>query len=274
MTQFANGAGFAQPFANNFGVAIQPTNRYLVQEPLGKRPFPSDLESEMEYVPRAKRRFDKISACLENFSISKETPTNTNELLMDSSSDDDNDGMEEEMIDIDACTSQSEPIISEPDDEPLTLKKLKLDDSLKSFLERAKQSPDAFLPHKSPKRGDEVVLWNPRLILTPKNEVNMSGRITEISEEDEKQIEDENRRKLIETEGMLDDEQINELMASHGIVEFSSSDGSNSDMGSSCSSPSSQIVEIDDINTRECNTPTSLTNGSVSDEDIMEFDEY
>ncbi|CAI5445545.1 unnamed protein product [Caenorhabditis angaria] len=248
-------------------------HQYFVQEPLGKRPFPVEFEYDMEYVPRSKRRFDKISSCLENFSISNDTP---NSIPLDSSSEDDE--MEEifEPIQSTSSPSSEEPFIIEPeDDEPATAKKIRLDESLQRYLRNAREYDDLmFLPKKEALRGDEITLWQPKILISPRNDFNMTGRITEIDEEEEERVENEIKDRIIENEGMLDEDL---PIQNCGIVELDEDVSEPSSWNSSPipSPPSSQIVELDEESRDTIlTTPTSLTNGSVSDDYLedMEFD--
>lgn len=218
----------------------------------------------MEYVPRTKRRYDKISACLENFSISSDKP---NPIQIESSSDEEMDDVPDYEQDVE---STSTPVVVEPDDEPALAKKIRLDGSLQKYLEQCKQDPYAYLPKKEALKGNEVAIWQPTILVSPKNDNNMFGRIQEIDDEEEERLNEEIKTRIIENEGMVDEDARQEETT--GIVELGSG-SDHSDIGSSWSSPNpsptgsiSNIVELDP------NSPNSLTNGSVSDEEMMEFD--
>lgn len=123
-----------------------------------------------------------------------------------------------------------------------------------------------FRPEKL--KGNEMVIWQPRILVSPKNDFNMAGRIQEIDDEEEDRVNEEIKTRIIENEGMIDEDTRNETT---GIVELGTG-SDHSDIGSSWSSPmasptgSSQIVELDP------DSPNSLTNGSVTDEEMMEFE--
>ncbi|CAI2348490.1 unnamed protein product [Caenorhabditis sp. 36 PRJEB53466] len=245
----------------NFGSQRNPEVQYYVREPNGKRPFPVEFELDMEYVPKAKRKFDKISACLENFSISNDEPSRIN---LDFSSDEEM----EEIGDEGNGPSSSAPLVVEPDDEPAVPKKIRLDESVQKYLQKCRQEPYLFLPKGEPLKGNEMVIWQPRLLISPKNDFNMVGRIQEIDDEEEQRVNEKIKERIIENEGMVDADADEETTT--GIVELSYG-SDHSDIGSSWNSPipspSSQIVELD------ADSPSSLTNGSVTDEDMMEFDD-
>uniref|UniRef100_A0A1I7U5P9 ELM2 domain-containing protein n=1 Tax=Caenorhabditis tropicalis TaxID=1561998 RepID=A0A1I7U5P9_9PELO len=215
----------------------------------------------MEYVPRTKRRFDKISASLENFSISSDRPSPIN---LESSSDEE---MDEAPLSPESVEEETAaPVIVEPDDEPAVAKKIRLDGNLQKYLDRYKQhDPLHFLPKKEALKGNEIAIWQPKILVSPKNDFNMSGRIQEIDDEESDRIEEEQRARIIENEGMVDEETTTETT---GIVDLNSED--HSDIGSSWSSrecsPTNICVELGD------SSPTSLTNGSVTDEEMMEFE--
>ncbi|CAA78470.1 uncharacterized protein CELE_R107.5 [Caenorhabditis elegans] len=272
MTQLTN---FSESFSNQNSNLHQPynfnshqppeENHYYVREPNGKRPFPVEFELDMEYVPRTKRRFDKISACLENFSISNDKPSPIN---MESSSDEEMDEVYDDS-NFDQCTeSTSIPLVVEPDDEPAVAKKIRLDESIQRYFEKCRQGPIDFLPKPEKLKGNEMVIWQPRILVSPKNDFNMAGRIQEIDDEEEDRVNEEIKTRIIENEGMIDEDTRNETT---GIVELGTG-SDHSDIGSSWSSPmasptgSSQIVELDP------DSPNSLTNGSVTDEEMMEFE--
>uniref|UniRef100_A0A8R1I0I1 Uncharacterized protein n=1 Tax=Caenorhabditis japonica TaxID=281687 RepID=A0A8R1I0I1_CAEJA len=248
----------------NFGAPHYPSeDNYFVREPTGKRPFPVEFESDMEYVPRTKRRFDKISACLENFSISNDKPS---EINLDSSSDEEMEELHSDPGFDESIPTTSAPLVVEPDDEPAVAKKIRLDESIQRYLEKCRNNPYIGLPKSGKLKGNEMVIWQPHLLVSPKNDFNMAGRIQEIDDEEEERLNEEIKERVIENEGMVDDYA---SVVTTGIVELGSG-SEHSDIGSSWSSPvpsptgSSQIVELD---------ANSLSNGSVTDEDMMEFDD-
>lgn len=163
----------------------------------------------------------------------------------------------------------SSPLVVEPDDEPAVAKKIRLDESIQRYLEKCRQEPAMFLPKPGKLKGNEMVLWQPTLLVSPKNDFNMAGRIQEIDDEEEERVKEEIKERIIENEGMIDGD-ADEVTT--GIVDLDSG-SEHSDIGSSWSSPvpsptgSSQIVELDP------DSPHSLTNGSVSDEEMMEFED-
>ncbi|CAO4370846.1 unnamed protein product [Caenorhabditis nigoni] len=274
--QFSNqqNSNYQQQFYNfdSLNNSSSPSQRiddihYYVREPNGKRPFPTEFELDMEYVPRTKRRYDKISACLESFSISNDKP---NPINLESSSDEEMDEVTIPEYD-EEIESTSTPVVVEPDDEPAVAKKIRLDGSLQKYLEKCKQDPYAFLPKAETLKGNEVAIWQPTILVSPKNDNNMFGRIQEIDDEEEERLNEEIKSRIIENEGMVD-EDTSRQEETIGIVELGSG-SDHSDIGSSWSSPipsptgsSTHIVELDP------GSPNSLTNGSVSDEEMMEFD--
>ncbi|EGT56762.1 hypothetical protein CAEBREN_15346 [Caenorhabditis brenneri] len=274
MTQLTNNFnGFANQGFCNFNSAPHQQHSdeemtYYVREPNGKRPFPVEFEMDMEYVPpRAKRRFDRISACLENFSISNDKPLPMN---LESSSDEEMDEIvTPPSIDEDTETT-SGPLVVEPDDEPAVAKKIRLDGTLQRYLDKYKQADIQFLPKPEKLRGDEIAIWQPKILVSPKNDFNMSGRIQEIDDDEADQLAEEVKTRIIENEGMVDEEQNNQEETT-GIVDLNCASDL-SDIGSSWSSPvsspgsSGQIVELDS------DSLNSLTNGYVTDEEMMEFE--
>ncbi|CAD6185685.1 unnamed protein product [Caenorhabditis auriculariae] len=249
-----------------------PESRYYVQEPRVKRAHQDD-EQDMEYAPRAKRRFDKISARLENFSISNDrvTPLQT----FDSSSDDEMEEiLPEESNNIASSSVEEcvEPLILEPEeDEPP--KKLRLDERLQMYLEMARNNHLDFIPKSAKTRGDELVVWRAPVTINPFDDPTMSGRIRELTEEEEQDVFEEMKHRQLLFDGMTSEEPSdngNCIVDCDASSVASSTEGSFVDLDSPLPSPPN-IVEVTEER-RDLSSPTSLTNGSVSDEEMMDFD--
>ncbi|PAV84977.1 hypothetical protein WR25_12899 [Diploscapter pachys] len=146
-------------------------NFYYVQEPRTKRHHEGE-DMFSEYAPRQKRKFDRISERFQNFSISKDAPLLTGTSTMDTSSDEEFDDGNSPM-----------GIVQEPEEEDEPPKKIRIDEKLKAYLERARQAREPFLPrlHHSVK-GDEVAVWRPTGLRNPFDDPSMQGRISEIEE--------------------------------------------------------------------------------------------
>ncbi|VDK65995.1 unnamed protein product [Cylicostephanus goldi] len=109
-----------------FGSQKPSTSSYNPHELLGKRHGEDDSDA-----PRAKRRFERVSAQFERFSISEEGERN-GRLSMDTSDSDDSDAVNNKLSDDDA-----EGLVEEPDENANG--GLLLNDYLKDYLQRMKQ---------------------------------------------------------------------------------------------------------------------------------------
>ncbi|GMT19469.1 hypothetical protein PFISCL1PPCAC_10766 [Pristionchus fissidentatus] len=250
----------------------------IVQHPPGKRIRSLQDMRHAEGAPRAKRRFERISARFENFSISSEPSTPSLGHSMESSSDDDDlvqesMGMREEGNDEHVCSS----VVEEPDDDSaLTAKRLRLADELSDYLERARDQPILWKRMMEASKVSEgaLTIWRPPVpAANPFDDPSMRGRINELSDDDNEIDED--------GDVVIDDEihHVGEISPSVSYPDdpyresSSTLDSLPSTISSSpVSSPSpdsesgygNRIVEIADGGTS--------TDSSLEDDDAMEMD--
>lgn len=245
----------------------------IVQQPASKRHL--DMR-HAEGAPRAKRRFEKVAAQFENFSISNNTAPVTRQSLADGCSSDDDDPihgstMGEQMMEGTGNTST----IEEPDDESsLTTKRLRLADELSEYLEKSKEQPIMWKKMMEESRVSEgaLIVWKPPVPLSnPFDDPSMKGRINELSD-DEDEID-------MDGDVVIDDE-IAHAGDTHPQVSYpdesyrdssSTLDSIPSTLSSSpISSPDSEsgygnrIVEVADGGT--------ATDSSLEDDEAMEMD--
>ncbi|GMS89431.1 hypothetical protein PENTCL1PPCAC_11606 [Pristionchus entomophagus] len=165
----------------------------IVQQPPTKRHLVRFDMRHAEGAPRAKRRFEKVAAQFENFSISNNTAPVTGQSFESSSDDDElihGSSMGEQMNEETANGST----IEEPDDESsLTRKRLRLADELSEYLEKAKEHPIMWKKMMEESRVSEgaLTVWRPPVPLSnPFDDPSMKGRINELSEDEDEIDED------------------------------------------------------------------------------------
>ncbi|KAK6056721.1 hypothetical protein COOONC_05768 [Cooperia oncophora] len=136
-------------------------------------------------APRAKRRFEKINAKFERFSISGDDEGNKQPEMDTSDSDaDDDDLADDEWFANDEFTDDkpAQVIVEEPTDEP---NQLLLNDCLQRYLDLMKQTNGISIPTRGVIRGNELMVWRP----LPENrdpfdDPTMKGRIQEVDSTD------------------------------------------------------------------------------------------
>ncbi|KJH48803.1 hypothetical protein DICVIV_05056 [Dictyocaulus viviparus] len=150
----------------------------IIRESVGKRHGDLSKRSigfkDDDDAPRAKRRFERMSAQLERFSISDEEKIKRQDSMETLGSDDEyssNDGFMKEQ--------STEAIIEEPDEDQTS--RVVLDHYLQDYIDRMKQSDNFGLPTRDVIRGNELVIWRP--LVPPSDpflDPTMKGRIQEV----------------------------------------------------------------------------------------------
>ncbi|XGW18805.1 hypothetical protein V3C99_002977 [Haemonchus contortus] len=131
-------------------------------------------------APRAKRRFEKVNAKFERFSISGDDESNRQpEMDTSDSEEDDDDWLANDDFTGD---SSSEGIVEEPNEDS---KQLFLNECLQRYIERMKQTNGINLPTRGAIQGHELVVWRPLpVIKDPFDDPTMKGRIQELDHAD------------------------------------------------------------------------------------------
>ncbi|KAK5986799.1 hypothetical protein GCK32_010124 [Trichostrongylus colubriformis] len=124
-------------------------------------------------APRAKRRFEKINAKLEKFSISGDDECDRRPDMDTSESGGDDDDDDDAWLDsdefIDEGTSQT--IVEEPEEEP---NEFLLNECLQRYIDHMKET-----------NGNELVVWRPLpRVQDPFDDPTMKGRIQEVDHAD------------------------------------------------------------------------------------------
>ncbi|VDM59392.1 unnamed protein product [Angiostrongylus costaricensis] len=142
----------------------------IIREAWGKR----HVDMDDDEAPRAKRRFERVSAQFERFSISSERHSKGRENMDTSESDEEwssSDGFADEQ--------SIEGIIEEPDEQSTS--RVILDDCLQNYIDRMKQISSFGLPSRDVIHGNELVVWRPLTgISDPFLDPTMKGRIQEV----------------------------------------------------------------------------------------------
>ncbi|KIH66323.1 hypothetical protein ANCDUO_03349 [Ancylostoma duodenale] len=144
----------------------KPTaSSHITRDLLGKRHGENDLDA-----PRAKRRFERVSAQFERFRISEGGDDN-GRIEMDTDSEEEGD-VHRNSTD----NALTEGVVEEPDD---SSNGFLLGDYLKDYLERMKQ--ENILPSRSSIKGNELAIWRPLTeFRDPFEDPTMKGRIQEV----------------------------------------------------------------------------------------------
>ncbi|EYB86845.1 hypothetical protein Y032_0272g931 [Ancylostoma ceylanicum] len=121
-------------------------------------------------APRAKRRFERVSAQFERFRIS-EGADDSGRIEMDTDSEEEDDFRKDTVDD-----ASNEGVVEEPDD---VSNGFQLGDYLKDYLERMKQ--ENILPSRNTIKGNELAIWRPLSeFRDPFEDPTMKGRIQEV----------------------------------------------------------------------------------------------
>ncbi|WKX99568.1 hypothetical protein Q1695_014446 [Nippostrongylus brasiliensis] len=173
------GPEIGEGLAGSFKVKTQSPSS--VREWLGKR----TIEMDDDEAPRAKRRFEKVSAKLEKFRISGEEDECIEKGDMETSDSEDD---WDDDADCFGDDEASGAIVQEPnEDQP---SEIQLNDCLQRYLDRMKQSKCDNLPSRGAIRGDELVLWTPvPEIRNPFEDPSMKGRIEEVNDGEDNSCE-------------------------------------------------------------------------------------
>ncbi|EPB76545.1 hypothetical protein ANCCEY_04381 [Ancylostoma ceylanicum] len=144
----------------------RPTaSSHITRDLLGKRHGENDIDA-----PRAKRRFERVSAQFERFRIS-EGADDSGRIEMDTDSEEEDDFRKDTVDD-----ASNEGVVEEPDD---VSNGFQLGDYLKDYLERMKQ--ENILPSRNTIKGNELAIWRPLSeFRDPFEDPTMKGRIQEV----------------------------------------------------------------------------------------------
>ncbi|KAJ1348330.1 hypothetical protein KIN20_003608 [Parelaphostrongylus tenuis] len=147
----------------------------IIREAVGKR----HADMDDDEAPRAKRRFERVSAQFERFTISGEDQLKEREYMDSPESDGEwssSDGFGDEQA--------TEGIIEEPDED--STGRMILDSCLQNYIDRMKKADNFGLPSRSPRdviHGNELVIWRPLPeVSDPFMDPTMKGRIQEVDD--------------------------------------------------------------------------------------------